>query len=117
MPSTRQNHLQLSVADVMARRRDMIGRLTDAGLPEDQAAAEVDALCVAARERFTQDLARQIIERSKRRDAALDWITRDSLGHQLRALTGALACALGNPQDTKTAHGYVRQLADREPGR
>ncbi|MFD9052461.1 hypothetical protein [Streptomyces zaomyceticus] len=89
----------------------MIERLADGGLPETRAAALVDALCEAARDQIAQELAHQILPLRERHDAAWDWITRDSLSHQLRALVTALATALGNPQDTTAAQGYVRSMA------
>lgn len=104
---------QPSATDLMSRRRDMISRLSDAGIPEEQAAADVDALCGAALAHVTEALALQIAEARHRCDAARDWITRDSLSHQLRGLVRALATVLGNPQDTKAAHGYARSAAER----
>ncbi|MFJ8752269.1 hypothetical protein ACIREO_23480 [Streptomyces sp. NPDC102441] len=101
--------------DLATRRRDVIDKLTDAGLPEAQAAAEVDALCEAARKCITQDLAQQIAALRKRQEAARDWITRDSLGLQLRGMVTALATALGNRQDTKAAHGYVLAMIAEGP--
>lgn len=111
MTTTTRRREQQSTPDLTSRRHDMIVKLTDAGLPETQAAAEVDALCEAARDRIAQDLAVQVTELRERRDAAGDWITRDSASYQLRALVKALATALGNPQDTKAAHGYVLTTA------
>ncbi|MFZ3491838.1 hypothetical protein ACODT5_01110 [Streptomyces sp. 5.8] len=100
-------------ADLMSQRRDMISRLADAGLPERQAAADVDALCEAALVPVAEHLALQIASVRHRRDAALDWITRDSLILQLRGLVSALATALGDPHDTKAAHGYARGATER----
>ncbi|MGW1496081.1 hypothetical protein [Streptomyces sp. NPDC002402] len=103
---------QPSATDLMSRRRDMISRLADGGVPEEQAAADVDALCGAALAHVAQDLALQIVEARHRCDAARDWITRDSINYQLRGLVYALATVLGNPQDTKAAHGYARSVAE-----
>ncbi|MCX4682287.1 hypothetical protein OG413_44710 [Streptomyces sp. NBC_01433] len=110
--STRRREQQ-PTPDLTSQRRDVIVKLADAGLSEAQAAAEVDALCKAACACIAQDLAVQVTALRERRDAAGDWITRDSLSYQLRALVKALATALGNPQDTKAAHGYVLDTAKR----
>lgn len=99
-------------SDLESRRSDMIERLADTGVPEPRAAELVDALCEAALGHVAQDLAGQIRSLRDRHDMAQDWITRDSLSHQLRALVTALATVLGNPQDTKAAHGYILS----EPG-
>ncbi|MDX5569070.1 hypothetical protein PYK79_45415 [Streptomyces sp. ID05-04B] len=108
-PSAR-NRARPQASDLESQRHDMIERLADDGLPEARAAALVDALCDAARDQIAQELAHQILPLRERHDAAWDWITRDSLSHQLRALVTALATVLGNPQDTTTAHGYVRSM-------
>ncbi|MET7604869.1 hypothetical protein ABZS96_20560 [Streptomyces avermitilis] len=113
MTVTARGGREPSATDLMSRRRDMISRLADAGVPQEQAAADVDALCGAALAHVARDLALQIAEARQRCDAARDWITRDSIHHQLRGLVYALATVLGNPKDTKAAHGYARSVGEK----